>query len=140
MQSNFSLFNLHLPRRAAFTVKPSSTKLSILSKSMRVWMARHSSCISFWLPVQYCFLFSDNKLSHRWVNAAVVVQGRRNFIICSIFPAAFTLQYIYFRLETGTARNTGSVSDDGIDYDWLPQSTIKELSKKVFEGLIVMVN
>ncbi|XP_057380786.1 translocon-associated protein subunit alpha-like [Daphnia carinata] len=33
------------------------------------------------------------------------------------------------RLETGTARNTGSVSDDGIDYDWLPQSTIKELNK-----------
>nr|CAH0105482.1 unnamed protein product [Daphnia galeata] len=33
------------------------------------------------------------------------------------------------RLETGTARNTGSVSDDGIDYDWLPPSTIKELNK-----------
>nr|CAG4642088.1 EOG090X0ETF [Eurycercus lamellatus] len=33
------------------------------------------------------------------------------------------------RLETGTARNTGSVSDDGIDYDWLPQSTINELNK-----------
>nr|CAG4643541.1 EOG090X0ETF [Ilyocryptus agilis] len=33
------------------------------------------------------------------------------------------------RLETGTSRNTGSVSDDGIDYDWLPQSTINELNK-----------
>lgn len=33
------------------------------------------------------------------------------------------------RLETGTARNTSSVSDDGIDYDWLPQSTINELNK-----------
>nr|CAG4638092.1 EOG090X0ETF [Chydorus sphaericus] len=33
------------------------------------------------------------------------------------------------RIETGTTRNTGSVSDDGIDYDWLPQSTINELNK-----------
>nr|CAG4635105.1 EOG090X0ETF [Alona affinis] len=34
------------------------------------------------------------------------------------------------RVETGTSRNTGgSVSDDGIDYDWLPQSTINELNK-----------
>jgi len=33
------------------------------------------------------------------------------------------------RMETGTNRNTGSVSDDGIDYDWLPQSTINELNK-----------
>nr|CAG4649731.1 EOG090X0ETF [Scapholeberis mucronata] len=33
------------------------------------------------------------------------------------------------RLETGTARNAKSVSDDGIDYDWLPQSTINQLNK-----------
>ena len=35
-------------------------------------------------------------------------------------------------METGTNRNTGSVSDDGIDYDWLPQSTINELSIYLF--------
>merc|ERR1712071_216982 len=33
------------------------------------------------------------------------------------------------RLETGTARNTGNVSDDGIDYDWLPKETLNGLNK-----------
>jgi len=33
------------------------------------------------------------------------------------------------RTETGTKNNAGTVSDDGIDYDWLPQSTINELNK-----------
>jgi len=33
------------------------------------------------------------------------------------------------RLETGTGRNTGSVSDDGIDYDWLPKEALNELNK-----------
>jgi len=47
---------------------------------------------------------------------------------------------MYFRTETGTARNTGSVSDDGIDYDWLPQSTINELSKETIYNLAVLGN
>nr|CAG4646616.1 EOG090X0ETF [Macrothrix elegans] len=33
------------------------------------------------------------------------------------------------RLETGTSRASGSVSDDGIDYDWLPKETINQLNK-----------
>lgn len=33
------------------------------------------------------------------------------------------------RLETGTTRNTGNVSDDGIDYDWLPKEALKDLNK-----------
>lgn len=32
------------------------------------------------------------------------------------------------RIETGT-KGASSVSDDGIDYDWLPKSTLNELSK-----------
>jgi len=36
------------------------------------------------------------------------------------------------RLETGTARNTGNVSDDGIDYDWLPKETLNGLSKYIY--------
>merc|ERR1712136_209384 len=33
------------------------------------------------------------------------------------------------RVETGTTRNSGNVSDDGIDYDWLPKETLNELNK-----------
>nr|CAG4648924.1 EOG090X0ETF [Polyphemus pediculus] len=34
------------------------------------------------------------------------------------------------RLETGTTRNnTSTVSDDGIDYDWLPKEALNELNK-----------
>merc|ERR1712191_23898 len=33
------------------------------------------------------------------------------------------------RVETGTTRTSGNVSDDGIDYDWLPKETLNELNK-----------
>merc|ERR1711928_243905 len=33
------------------------------------------------------------------------------------------------RVETGTTRNSGNISDDGIDYDWLPKETLNELNK-----------
>jgi translocon-associated protein subunit alpha len=57
--------------------------------------------------------------------------GSRYENIFYLYVLRHFLHYDTFRLETGTARNTGSVSDDGIDYDWLPPSTIKELSKKL---------
>ena len=50
------------------------------------------------------------------------------------------LRYIN-RLETGTGRNTGSVSDDGIDYDWLPKEALNELSKlKGYSNIVFIVN
>jgi hypothetical protein len=49
------------------------------------------------------------------------------------------LRYIN-RLETGTGRNTGSVSDDGIDYDWLPKEALNELSKlKGYSNIVFIV-
>nr|CAG4650530.1 EOG090X0ETF [Sida crystallina] len=33
------------------------------------------------------------------------------------------------RIETGTSKNTGSVSNDDIDYDWLPKEALNELNK-----------
>nr|CAG4638773.1 EOG090X0ETF [Cyclestheria hislopi] len=33
------------------------------------------------------------------------------------------------RIETGTNRHTGSVSDDGIDYDWIPKSALNDINR-----------
>merc|ERR1712137_805332 len=33
------------------------------------------------------------------------------------------------RIETGTSKNSGNVSDDGIDYEWLPKEALNELNK-----------
>ena len=46
-----------------------------------------------------------------------------------LFPILILNLFHNNRLETGTGRNTGSVSDDGIDYDWLPKEALNELSK-----------
>lgn len=36
---------------------------------------------------------------------------------------------MFVRIETGTSKNSGNVSDDGIDYEWLPKEALNELSK-----------
>nr|CAG4645853.1 EOG090X0ETF [Lynceus sp. MCZ IZ 141354] len=33
------------------------------------------------------------------------------------------------RIETGTSSSQSGVGDDGIDYDWIPKSTLSELNK-----------
>nr|CAG4645160.1 EOG090X0ETF [Leptodora kindtii] len=34
-----------------------------------------------------------------------------------------------YKIETGTSKVSGTVSDDGIDYDWLPKEALNELNK-----------
>ena len=124
-------------RRAAFSASLSSMKLSTLLKWMMVWMEKLSSSTSSSQLVLFYSWFWASKPWPPWVNEEVVPWGNEiEILIC--MNLRYSLLFSNIRVETGTTRTSGNVSDDGIDYDWLPKETLNELSTW-FEVVVMIV-